>query len=680
MFKRFRLKPLYIIVIALTMAAFMFLTAYVEVQQSKKETLQALTEEALTLIETIGHSAETTVLSNIEIENLIANSLLNSGKMIAELELGRDLTSTHLAHFAVQHDVFHIGIYDNKGLLVLSSDQETKESHKLSTHLLEELSPLMKGTADLQVLGLVANPFGEGNQYLGAVARKKKPGFILLELDSRYLLDFRKRVGIGSLVQKIADNQGIIYVVLQDEQGILAASRQVSAINRIESDPFLQQAIATDTALTRIVEFEGAEVFEVVRPFSVESSLYGIFRVALSLEAVRAFNQRTVQRFIILSLIVVVLGVIVFGFISATQSYSVLNEEYRKFQTYTGTVLDNVTDAVVAADRSGRVTVFNKGAERVLGIPAESVIGRTCSAVIEDAASCIERTLQSGNPIEYEEAEIHTKGGKTVVVGMSTSIIKDAAGTLDTVVAVLRDLTHQRKVEEQLRRQEKLSAMGELASSVAHEIRNPLNSISMTVQRFGKDFEPKEYHEEYRSLVKMMNEEVNRVSKIIQQFLQFARPPKLNPSIVRIEDFVQDVLSVVKSEAQALSITLKSEIRFSGSILIDREQMKQVLLNLIQNAFHANGSHGEVRVAAEAVSNHLHLTVSDTGSGIPQEHLPKIFNLYFTTKPDGTGMGLSMANQIVTEHGGRIDVESEIGKGTTFTIVLPLEERMQGNE
>ena len=680
MLQRLRLKPLYIIIIALTMATFMFLTAYVEVQQSKEETLQALTEEALTLIETIGHSAATTVLSNIEIENLIANSLLSSGKMIAELELGRDLTSTRLAHFAEQHGVFHIGIYDNQGSLVLSSDQKTREAHKLSAHLLEELSPLMQGTAELRVLGLVANPFGEGNQYLVAVARKKKPGFILLELDSRYLLDFRKRIGIGSLVQKIADNQGIVYIVLQDEEGILAASRQVSAVNTIQGDPFLQQAIATDTALTRIIEFEGAEVFEVVRPFYVESSLYGIFRVALSLEAVRAFNQRTVQRFIILSLIVVVLGVIVFGFISATQSYSVLNEEYRKFQTYTGTVLDNVTDAVVAADRSGRVTVFNKGAERVLGIPAESVIGKTCSAVIEDAASCIERTLQSGNPIEYEEAEIHTKGGKAVVVGMSTSIIKDAVGNSDTVVAVLRDLTHQRKVEEQLRRQEKLSAMGELASSVAHEIRNPLNSISMTVQRFSKDFEPKEYQEEYRSLVKMMNEEVNRVSKIIQQFLQFARPPKLNPSIVRIEDFVQDVLSVVKSEAQAQSITLKSEIGFRGSILIDREQMKQVLLNVIQNAFHAIRDHGEVRITAKRANDHLQLSVSDTGSGIPPELLPKVFNLYFTTKQDGTGMGLSMANQIVTEHGGRIDVESEIGKGTTFTIVLPLEERMQGNE
>lgn len=671
MLQRLRLKPLTIIVIALTMAAFMFLTAYVEVQQSKKETLQALTEEALTLIETVGHSAETTVLSNIEIENLIVNSLLKSGKMIAELELGRDLTSTQLAHFAVQHDVFHIGIYDNNGLLVQSSDEKRKGSHTLSAHLLEELSPLMQGTAELRVLGLVANPFGEGNQYLAAVARTKKPGFILMELDSRYLLDFRKRVGIGSLVQKIADNQGIVYVVLQDEEGILAASRQVSAINTIEGDPFLQQAIAADTALTHIIEFEGAEVFEVVRPFYVESSLYGIFRVALSLEAVRAFNQRTVQRFIILSLIVVVLGVIVFGFISATQSYSVLNEEYRKFQTYTGTVLDSVTDAVVAADRSGRVTVFNKGAERVLGIPAESVIGKTCSAVIEDAASCIERTLQSGNPIEYEEAEFHTKGGKTVVVGMSTSIIKDAVGNTDTVVAVLRDLTHQRKVEEQLRRQEKLSAMGELASSVAHEIRNPLNSISMTVQRFAKDFEPKEYQEEYQSLVKMMNEEVNRVSKIIQQFLQFARPPKLDPTDVEVNEFIRDVVAVVESEARTKHVSIVPDVESSGTVRMDCAQMKQVMLNLLQNAFHAIGEHGTIHIKSRLQDGSLHIAVGDTGCGIPPEQIPKIFNLYFTTKPDGTGMGLSMANQIVTEHGGRIEVESEVGKGSVFKIWMP---------
>jgi signal transduction histidine kinase len=235
----------------------------------------------------------------------------------------------------------------------------------------------------------------------------------------------------------------------------------------------------------------------------------------------------------------------------------------------------------------------------------------------------------------------------------------------------MKNLTEQRKMEEQLRRKEKLTAMGELASGVAHEIRNPLNSISMTVQRFAKDFEPKAYKNEYDSLVKMMQEEIQRVSDIIQQFLQFARPPKLNISSVDINGFVRDVLSMVESEARSKDITLTSNLGFTGTVQIDRSQMKQVMLNLIQNAFQAIGEHGTVDISTKHIKDQFHLVVVDSGSGIPPELLPKIFNLYFTTKSEGIGLGLSMVHQIVSEHGGRIEVESKVGKGTTFRIITP---------
>lgn len=667
------IKPKYVVLIALAMAAIMFATAYVEIRQSEKETLEALTEEATSLIETIDHSAETTVLSNIEMENLIATSLLNNGATIAERETERNLTHDWLAKFAAQNDIFHIDIYDGKGRLQKSSHAQTARPHTLDTILFRELRPLLEGTAARRVLGLLENPFGEGTQYVVAIARRVKPGLVLLELDSRYLLEFRKRIGIGKLIQQIADNSGIVYIVLQDEQGILAASRNISTINRIADDAFLRQSITADSVLTRMNAFEGSEVFEVVKPFHVESGFYGIFRVGLSLDHIHALNERTVQRFLILSLVVIVLGVIVFGFISATQSYAVLSDEYRKIQTYTGTILDNMADAVVATDPKGNITVFNKAAEKLFHISTDAVLGKKCSAVIADPQSCIERTLESGKPIEYEEAMYTTKESKTVVVGVGTSVVRTAKNELDTVVAVIRDLTEQRRVEEQLRRQEKLSAMGELASSVAHEIRNPLNSISMTAQRFQKDFVPKEYEEEYFSLAKMMQAEVERVSNIIRQFLQFARPPKLNPSEVNVSEFIRQLVSVVESEARARDITLDVNVRWDGMARFDNTQMQQVMLNIIQNGFHAMERGGTLTFDCAREDKLLVFKITDTGKGIPPEHLSKIFNLYFTTKADGTGMGLSMAHQIVAEHGGRIEVESEIGKGTVFTLRIPTE-------
>lgn len=672
MIRAIRFKPKYLILIALALATMMFANAYIEIRQSEKETLGALVEEAISLIETIDHSAETTVLSNIEMENVIATNLLNSGTTIAERETELGLTHNWLAKFASRNDIFHIDVYGGNGKLTESSHTPTAR-HVLDTTLRRELRPLLDGTGDRKVLGLLKNPFGEGSQYLVAVRRLAKPGFILLELDSRYLMDFRKRIGIGRLIQQIADNKGIVYVVLQDEQGILAASRNVSALNRISDDPLLQQAMEHDSTFTRITTFDGKEMFEVVKPFYVESGFYGLFRVGLSLDHVQALNKRTTQRFIILSFVVVVIGVIVFGFISSTQSYAVLSDEYRKMQTYTGSILDNMADAVVASDGKGRLTVFNKAAERLFHISADAVLGKQCSAVIADPQSCIERTLETGKPIEYEEAEYETKEGKSIVVGVGTSVVSNAKNEIDTVVAVIRDLSEQRRVEEQLRRQEKLSAMGELASSVAHEIRNPLNSISMTAQRFQKDFMPKEFEEEYFSLAKMMQSEVERVSNIIRQFLQFARPPKLNLSEVNVREFIHHLVSVVESEARAKGITLQVNMLWDRTARCDAAQMEQVLLNIIQNGFHAMRAGGTLTLECARREDDVTFTIVDTGEGIPSEHLPKIFNLYFTTKPNGTGMGLSMAHQIVTEHSGRIEVESEVGRGTSFTILLPLE-------
>ncbi len=671
MMRGIHIKPKYVVLIALAMTGIMFATAYIEIRQSKKETLEALTEEAISLIETIDHSAETTVLSNIEMENLIATNLLNSGTTVVEREAEVGLTRNWLAQFAERNDIFHINVYNGGGRLQQSSHELTSSRHALDTTLIRELRLLLDGTADRRVLGLLESPFGEGTQYIVAVARHAKPGVILLELDSRYLLEFRKRIGIGKLIQQIGDNRGIIYIALQDEQGILAASRNISTMNKIGDDSFLQKAITADSVLTRMNAFEGTEVFEVVKPFHVASSFYGIFRVGLSLDHVDALNKRTIQRFLILSLVVVVLGVIVFGFISAIQSYAVLNDEYRKIQTYTGTILDNMADAVVAADLKGNITVFNKAAEKLFHIDTDAVIGKKCSAVIADPQSCIERTLESGKPIEYAEVMYTTKESKTVAVAVGTSVVLNAKNELETVVAVIRDLTEQRRVEEQLRRQEKLSAMGELASSVAHEIRNPLNSISMTAQRFQKDFVPKEYEEEYFTLAKMMQAEVERVSNIIKQFLQFARPPRLNPSDINVSEFIRHLVSVVESEARSRGITLNVNERCDGLALFDAAQMQQVMLNIIQNGFHAMTSGGTLALDCAREDNYLVFKIADTGGGIPQEHLQKIFNLYFTTKSDGTGMGLSMAHQIVTEHGGRIEVESEIGKGTVFTLRIP---------
>jgi two-component system, NtrC family, sensor histidine kinase HydH len=669
--KRVKLHPLTVIIIAGTMALIMFVTAYVEVRQSRLDAMTGIQDQAVTLINTIMHSAETTTLSNEEMESLVAARLLVVGKVIAEYETMHALTPELLDRFAIQNDVMHISLYDASGRMTLSCNWHREHAIHTDPQLLARLSGISARRDSSVVLGLVTSASDGETRYLAAVSRRRVPGLILLELDTQELLQFRKRIGIGALIRNIADNPGIVYVSLQDSLGIVAASRNGLTLSSIAGDPFLRQAIDLDSSLTRTIEYEGVPRFEVAAPFYVNTDFKGIFRVALSLERVDALNARTIERFIILSLIIIVGGVIVFGFLTASQGYSLLQQEYKKFQTYTGTVLDNVADAVIAADRSGTITVFNKSAEALFGAEAAMIIGKECSLILPGTSSCIDRTLSTGTAIDYEESTVRLFNHRTLLLAFSTSVIRDEHGTIDTVVAVLRDMTEQRHVEEQLRRREKMSAMGELAAGVAHEIRNPLNAIGMTVQRFEKDFEPSADRDEYFTMVTMMKEEVARVNAIIAQFLRFARPPRLNRTDTSISEFIADTLAIVHGEAQSRRIALMVCGESEGTFPFDREQMKQVFLNIIQNAMQAIGTDGTVTVEARRKDEHLCFSISDTGPGIAKETLSKIFDPYFSTKPDGTGIGMSIAQQIIAEHGGTIDVDSAPGRGTTFTLTIP---------
>ena len=227
-------------------------------------------------------------------------------------------------------------------------------------------------------------------------------------------------------------------------------------------------------------------------------------------------------------------------------------------------------------------------------------------------------------------------------------------------------------VIETRQRRDRMTAMGELASGVAHEIRNPLNAIRMIVQRFEREFVPAEGTEEYRTLARTVRSEVDRVNAIIHQFLNFARPPKLHREPVDLRRFLDETASIVVSKAEAKGIALCREFDSVGTLSLDPEQMRQAILNLLMNAIDATPAGGSITLRSTASGKDvMFIEVIDTGSGIRREIRERIFDPYFTTKEEGTGIGLSLTHQMVAEHGGSIEVESEVGKGSTFRVRIP---------
>ena len=238
---------------------------------------------------------------------------------------------------------------------------------------------------------------------------------------------------------------------------------------------------------------------------------------------------------------------------------------------------------------------------------------------------------------------------------------------------MIKDLTNTKRLEEEAKRNEKLSAMGELASGVAHEIRNPINAIGMIAQRLNKEFTATSNQNEYSNITQLLRTEVNRINKIITQFLSYAKPIELNIKPVDIKTLFDEVYHLFEDQAKQKGISFIKSYSDSIIVNLDHDLTKQALMNLVQNSIDATNSDGQIKLGYSKAKSDLLIEISDTGEGIPEEKQKKIFDLYFTTKKEGNGLGLSISQKIISQHNGSISFESARNKGTTFKINLPIQ-------
>jgi signal transduction histidine kinase len=231
-----------------------------------------------------------------------------------------------------------------------------------------------------------------------------------------------------------------------------------------------------------------------------------------------------------------------------------------------------------------------------------------------------------------------------------------------------------RSLESEISRKQRLSELGNLAATVAHEIRNPLNSVSMGLQRLKAEFSPADEQDknEYAHFLSLMQSEVRRLNSIVEQFLSLARPLKLKYEAIAIENFLRELTTLTAQDAKSSGVNIDLQVAPDlRSLPADTDYLKQLLLNLILNGIQAMPQGGTLTLEASANNDHLQITVADSGIGIDPEALKRIFEPYFTTKPNGSGLGLSIARRIAEAHGGTITVESEPQRGSRFRVTLP---------
>ncbi len=665
------IQPRYIITITVAVALLMILSAFIELRQSREELYHVMEEEALSLIETILQSSKNTILSTEQIEHQLADRLYNNGYFVARLDSLGLLTNQQLAQFAAANRVFRINIFNRRGEKLFSSYMpHTEHTNLPAKHSpIDFIRPILTGETDRLTIGLKEARYTTEQRFAVAMRRTHRSGgAIVLNLDAADLLDFRKTVGIGKLLRDLGDNSGLEYAALQDTEGIIAASRAVKELSSFADDTSLTALLHRDTTFMRTAVFEGREIFEVLRPLILAGDVVGVLRIGLSMDEIHATEERMQRRLGIMSVVLIGLGALVMTAIVANQNYRITKRKLTTVETFTGSVLEHMHDAVVTLDAEGRISLFNPRALALFGVNEREVTGKTLDDLRATSGASLLLLLSATD--KNAEHTIHTGDGGEKFVSVSVSRTYDEKGRIESTTLVARDLTEARQLQQEVQRKEKLSAMGELASGVAHEIRNPLNAIAMIAQRFDKEFTPQGDETEYRSLTTVLKSEARRVNNIIQQFLRFARPPKLNVKRISAPQFIDHVATIFRSQASAKSVQF-SHTTCDREIHLDPELMTQALLNLLQNSLDATPSHGAIELTCSANGNDIQFVVKDTGSGIPQQNRDKIFNLYYSTKPDGTGLGLAITHQIVAQHAGRIDVESVEGKGSRFIVCLP---------
>ena len=361
-------------------------------------------------------------------------------------------------------------------------------------------------------------------------------------------------------------------------------------------------------------------------------------------------------------------------------------EELADLKSYTDSILSSVTSGIVTVDLEGRVVTLNPAAELLIGFFAGEAVGRYCTEVFgqtPELGEILMETLTSRVPLTNVPLALRRRSGMAVSAEVSTAPLKGGDGKDLGAVAVVRDLTALRRLERQLRRSDRLAALGTLAAGLAHEIKNPLHSVLTFSRHLPRRFDEEKFRMQFQSVVPR---ELERINRIVERLLELARPSQLNFALVRLPTLVERVLDLYANQLESSGVALRrAYARDLPPVQADEDALYRALVNVVGNALDAmiGGGRLTVRVHWAPTGEHratrpggfyrrVQIEIEDTGVGIRPADTERVFNPFFTTKERGTGLGLALTHKIVEDHGGSIDFRSVPGVATTFRIVLPL--------
>jgi two-component system, NtrC family, sensor histidine kinase PilS len=357
--------------------------------------------------------------------------------------------------------------------------------------------------------------------------------------------------------------------------------------------------------------------------------------------------------------------------------------DYDQLETFNRNVIQSLDSGLLTIDHRGRINFLNRTAERILDLngerPPEASIYDLFPAFNRVTDETLEKALDPLSDYQRYETQFVTPEGKKIHLGFSISPLTAPDGSRIGHTLIFQDITRFKDMEEQMKRLDKMAAINQLAAGMAHEIRNPLTSLSGSIQMLKSELTLQSHQER---LMDIILRESERLNALITDFLLFAQPPRTDRTVSNLKTILEETIELLlhsPSYHEGIRIRYPHPLE-DIRVLVDPDQMKQVFWNLILNAVQAMGEKGDLTLGLQTGTDGLSyqkprewvtISISDSGRGIASHEKEKIFEPFYTTKDRGTGLGLSIVHRIIEAHSGLIKVESEVGKGSTFTLLLP---------
>ena len=509
--------------------------------------------------------------------------------------------------------------------------------------------------------------------YLWELARSEglNIAFSIQTLGPRFILNENALKEILVLLKK----EGVSYIDICNDKGVILISTEEERWQNTIKIPtpgkinFINTKDKKDNRILQVIKPFNFDVWKIL-PIRNSYLIVGV-----NLEGYYARLNQTRRRIILNYSIIMALVLLGIYVIFKLQETYIVKKTLNEMKVYTSKLLETMDNAVISVDSSGNIKTFNRKSEEIFGKKKEEVLNKDCQEVLNlniNGECLLKECLLEKKNIS-QEIILEEKGLKKKILDLNTSFLTDKSGEITGVVAVIRDVTEIKDLNEEVARHKRLAALGKLSAGIAHEIRNPLSSIRGLAQFVYNSFsKTDERKEDLNTII----QEVDRLNKLVVQVLDFAKLKKPNLIPFSLNDLIRKIAELFKLEIKDKQIKFSLELSPDISqIQADEDQVRQILMNVIINAIQAIPKKGEIKIKTEKCllrgEPAIKLIIEDSGIGIPEKDFNQIFDPFFSTKDKGSGLGLSIVYKLIEAHQGEIKVESKEGEGTKFVIFLP---------